>query len=82
MHVELFHRWHAGQLTKRIALLAEKPDLPLLLGIDRALVKNEEEFDNLFADAPEVKEKCWLFRDFPGISTTVNALKRASKRTK
>lgn len=78
-HAELFHRWHAGQLPRRIKLLHEQPELPLILGIDRALVKNEEEFDQLFADAPEVKERCWLFRDFPGVTSTVNALKRAEK---
>ena len=79
LHAELFHRWHAGELPRRIKLLHENPDLPLLLGIDRALVKNEAEFDQLFADAPEIKERCWLFRDFPGVTSTVNVLKRAEK---
>ncbi|MBO7329218.1 MAG: DUF790 family protein [Lentisphaeria bacterium] len=74
-HVELFHRWHAGELPKRIKLLKENPDLPLILGIDRALAKSEENFEKLFADAPEIKDRCWLFRDFPGVSSTVNTLK-------
>ncbi|MBQ9787619.1 MAG: DUF790 family protein [Lentisphaeria bacterium] len=78
-HVELFHRWHAGELSRRIALLAEHPELPLLLGIDRSLAKSEEDFDRLFTDAPQVKERCWLFRDFPGVTSTVNLLKRAEK---
>ncbi len=76
-HVELFHRWHASQLPRRIALLARRPDLPLLLGIDRALAKDDEAFEALFADAPQVKERCWLFRDFPGVTSTVNMLKKA-----
>ncbi|MBR7120734.1 MAG: DUF790 family protein [Lentisphaeria bacterium] len=78
-HVELFHRWHAAQLTRRIAMLTEHPELPLLLGIDRALVKDEAAFDSLFAHAPQIREKCWLFRDFPGVTATVNALKKAEK---
>lgn len=81
-HVELFHRWHAAGLQQRIELLAEKPELPLLLGIDRALVKSEEDFENLFANYPHIREKCWLFRDFPGVSSTVNVLKKASQRSK
>ena len=40
---------------------------------------SEAEFDQLFADAPEIKERCWLFRDFPGVTSTVNVLKRAEK---
>ncbi len=79
LHVELFHRWHSGELLKRIKLLNSRPDLPLVLGIDRALVKSEEDFDKLFADAPQIKNRCWLFRDFPGITSTVNTLKRVEK---
>ena len=75
-HLELFHRWHTAGLSKRIALLAQKPDLPLIIGIDRALVRDEAGFDALFADAPQIKERCWLFRDFPGVTATLNALKR------
>lgn len=80
LHLELFHRWHASMLARRIALLASHPELPLLLGIDRALVKDEKEFEQLFSNCPEVREKCWLFRDFPGVSTTVSMLKKAEKR--
>ena len=78
-HIELFHRWHAALLKKRIALLNADPSLPLLLGIDRALVKDEAEFGGLFENCPHIREKCWLFRDFPGISSTLNVLKKAEK---
>jgi predicted nuclease of restriction endonuclease-like RecB superfamily len=79
LHLELFHRWHAGGIARRIELLKNDPQLPLILGIDRALVKSEEEFEELFADAPEIRKRCWLFRDFPGVSSCVNALNRAEK---
>ena len=78
-HLELFHRWHTAGLPRRIALLAEKPELPLLLGIDRALVKSDEDFEKLFENAPQVRHQCWLFRDFPGVNATVNALNRMEK---
>ena len=76
IHAELFHRWHAGQLERRLTLLAENPDLPLILGIDRSLVKSEEEFEKLFESRPHIRRRCWLFRDFPGVATVVNLLKR------
>ena len=79
LHLELFHRWHAGGIARRIELLKNNPQLPLTLGIDRALVKSEEEFEKLFADAPQIRKRCWLFRDFPGVTTCVNALNRAEK---
>lgn len=81
-HVELFHRWHAGELTKRIKLLAGHPELPLLLGIDRSLVGGKCSFDDLFADCPAIRERCWLFRDFPGVSSTQSVLNKALKRCK
>jgi predicted nuclease of restriction endonuclease-like RecB superfamily len=76
IHAELFHRWHAGQLQRRIAMLAEKPDLPLILGIDRALVKSEDDFNKLFESCPHIRQRCWLFRDFPGVVTVNHLLKR------
>ena len=78
-HVELFHRWHASQLARRIKLLARHPELPLILGIERSLVKDDEAFDALFADAPQLKERCWHFRDFPGVTSTVNTLNKVSR---
>lgn len=75
IHAELFHRWHAGQLQHRIALLAEKPDLPLILGIDRSLVRSEDDFNKLFESCPHIRQRCWLFRDFPGVATVTNLLK-------
>ena len=77
-HVELFHRWHAGALAGRIELLRRRPELPLLLGIDRALLKKSETPDDFFALHPELRERCWFFRDFPGVASTVAVLNRWS----
>ena len=78
VHVELFHRWHAGQLERRIALLQQRPELPLLLGIERSLVPDSDALDRRLADAPALRDRCWLFRDFPGVETALRALKRFS----
>ncbi|MBO5668224.1 MAG: DUF790 family protein [Lentisphaeria bacterium] len=79
IHLELFHRWHASGLRDRIALLAGQPELPLMLGIDRALVKDEADFEQLFEACPHIRSRCWLFRDFPGVSSTLKALEKVRK---
>ena len=80
LHVELFHRWHAGELSRRAAMLAEHPEVPLLLGIDRALLKKEETPEDFLARHPGLRERCWFFRDFPGVTSTLNALNKAAAR--
>ena len=72
-HLELFHRWHRGELESRIAFLAEHPGFPLLLGIDRALADGEE-LEKLCAGSPTVAGHCFLFRDFPGVETLLKKL--------
>lgn len=78
IHAELFHRWHAGALDKRIALLKKNPDLPLILGIERSLVPDAETLAEKFADAPHLAARCWLFRDFPGVGSTLRVLQKLS----
>lgn len=75
IHLELFHRWHAGQLARRLELLRNRPDLPLILGIDRALA-DEEKLAQMTSQDPELAKRCWLFRDFPGVENTLRALKK------
>ena len=71
IHLELFHRWHAVQLQHRLELLASHPELPLILGIDRAVA--DEDF---LARYESLKNRFWLFRDFPGVENTLRALKK------
>lgn len=75
VHLELFHRWHAGQLSRRLELLKKFPDLPLILGIDRSLA-DEGSLARMTADSPQLAQRCWLFRDFPGVENTLRALKK------
>ena len=67
--------------ARRLELLKKFPDLPLILGIDRSLA-DEGSLARMTADSPQLAQRCRLFRDFPGVSTTVNVLKKASERSK
>ena len=75
VHLELFHRWHSGQLNKRLELLRKRPELPLILGIDRALA-DEEKLAQMTSGDLLLQKRCWLFRDFPGVENTLRALKK------
>lgn len=41
-HVELFHSWHKGQIVGRIAALSGSKVKNLIIGIDKALVKDKD----------------------------------------
>ena len=76
VHLELFHRWHAGQLAERLELLDRHPELPLVLGIDRALADSDASFAELLASHPGLETRIMRFRDFPGVANTVKLLDR------
>ncbi len=78
VHLELFHRWHRGQLDRRLELLSERPELPLVLGIDRALA-DDETFQSLLARDPGFASRIYRFRDFPGVDRTVRILDQFSR---
>lgn len=75
IQLELFHRWHRAQFIKRIELLKKNPDIPLIIGIDRAVIK-EDELDELLNGFPELRMRCWLFSEFPGVENTLRVLKK------
>lgn len=64
VHLELFHRWHAGPLPRRLDWLAAHPQMPLALGIDRAVQANPAIAARLESD-PLFARRTFLFRDFP-----------------
>jgi hypothetical protein len=37
VHLELFHRWHAPALARRVEALRSRPDSHLVLGVERGL---------------------------------------------
>ena len=75
VHVEIFHRWHAAPLEKRLAFLAERPETPLLLGIDRFLLgKNGEEA--FLAKYPGLEKHLFFFSNYPGVERVKRMLDR------
>ncbi len=74
LHLELFHRWHRGELEKRLKTLRQDPGLPLVIGVDRSIA-DEEVLRELSGNDPELARRIFLFRDFPGVERTLKILK-------
>ena len=72
VHLELFHRWHRTGLTSRLASPEKLRRMHLLLGVDRSLSGALDSF-------PEAENAglVFRFRDFPGVETTLRALKKS-----
>ena len=71
-HLELFHRWHRAGLARRIADPEKLKKLRLVVGADRSLAA--------ILDADTKAEEAGMvfrFRDFPGVETTLRALKKS-----
>lgn len=77
IHLELFHRWHKCQLEQRLELLERRTDMPLIIGIDRALCDGTK-FEQYEEKYPQAVKRCFLFRDFPGVDTVIRMLEKQS----
>ncbi len=78
IHLELFHRWHSVPLLERLEFCNRNPDLPLIIGIDRALYKKPEVKDRV--DSSEYFQQAgFLFRDFPGVDNVRKILNARAK---
>ncbi len=75
VHLELFHRWHRTELERRLAFLARRPELRLVIGIDRSLTGNAA-FKELTLRFPAIAGRMFLFRDFPGVDRVHSMLKK------
>lgn len=64
VHLELFNRWHAGGLPERIAWLEKHPQLPLLLGVDRRLLRKME-VAAAVENSPWFARYGFTYRDYP-----------------
>ena len=72
--LELFHRWHSGQFEERLSFYEKALNTPpLLLGLDRALLKKDGILKERIENSPYFEKYGFLFRDFPGVE---NVLKR------
>lgn len=76
IHLELFHRWHPRGLRERIEWLEKHPRTPLVLGVERTLLRDKE-LSDLLDNSPWFQEHGFLYRDYPTVEKTIKALEKA-----
>ena len=74
LYLELFHRWHRSQLTVRLKDCAEGRFPDLLLGVDRALLKQDGLLRAELEKDPFFSGSGFFFRDFPGVENVSKLL--------
>ncbi len=78
IHLELFHRWHSHQMIERLEYLEENQQLPLIIGVDRAIY-NKPEFKERLNASEYFQNNGFLFRDFPGVDRVKKCLNNKLK---
>jgi len=81
IHVELFHRWHEGQLTSRLdhveGMATGEKSGELILGISKGLVRSDAALAARLA-SPLLAGRTFLFNDFPTPAGVAPLLAQAS----
>lgn len=72
VHLELFHRWHAGPLHRRLEGL-QKREKPVALGVDRFLTKDEQTHEML-QHSTWYQRHGFPFNSFPPVKRVVACL--------
>ncbi|HYX39187.1 MAG TPA: DUF790 family protein [Oligoflexus sp.] len=72
-HLELFHKWHESELRKRLTVLADFKEAPLILGISQDLAKDPN-VEGLLARAKETGISIFTFRQFPTVKAILTYL--------
>lgn len=72
VHLELFHRWHATQLMRRLQNL-QKQDKPLALGVDRFLAKNVQT-KAILEQSEWYQQHGFTFNSFPPVKRILDCL--------
>ncbi|RME42745.1 MAG: DUF790 family protein, partial [Deltaproteobacteria bacterium] len=73
--MELFHPWHSGQLRVRLAFLERHPEVPLIVGVARVLLKDAGVAEAI-EGSPIFAQRGFLFREMPTLSQVRPLLER------
>jgi len=74
-HLELFHRYHANRLPARLDWMEKHPEIPLIIGVDKILLRNPE-LEEQLNNSTWFQQNGFLFRDYPTCEKTRQCLNR------
>jgi predicted nuclease of restriction endonuclease-like RecB superfamily len=77
VEVELFHKWHAGQLSHRIEVLEKTAKKSMVIGVCQKIAKSEE-LEKIIANSPWFAKNGFFFKDFPTTRSVMEVLARAA----
>jgi predicted nuclease of restriction endonuclease-like RecB superfamily len=75
VHMELFHRWHSGQLARRLEALEANPGLPILVGVAEDL-RGDKAIDAALGRSAWFNRNGFTFKNFPTPKAVLAALTR------
>lgn len=78
VHLELFHRWHSGQLSSRLKALEGSIAQPLILGVSQEL-RSDKTVDAMLSCSPWFNQHGFSFKNFPTPKTVLSALTKCSQ---
>ena len=73
VYMEIFHKWHASELKRRISSLTKKKNSNLILAVQKSLVKHDE-LDKKLDKLSENGHKIVLFSGFPSTKAVLAQL--------
>lgn len=73
--MELFHPWHATQLTRRLALLENEAGEPLIIGVSKVLLKDPLVKETVEGSA-YFKRCGFIFREMPTMQKVLPVLEK------
>ncbi len=77
--LELFHNWHSAPLLNRLSQLDSQKQAPLLIGINRSLLKNKD-VANKLESSSYFSRFGFLFRDVPTVAMLLPRLETWLRR--
>lgn len=75
VHVELFHKWHSGQLISRLDALKSSPNVRLMLGVAEELRSNQK-IHSALENSQWFNQNGFTFKIFPTPKAVVSAVTR------
>ena len=77
VYLELFHRWHRGNLLPRLRFCIANPNQPIILGIDRHLFN--EDIKALLSTNVLPPDRYFIFSDYPTVNKILTCLRSFQK---
>ena len=74
IYIELFHKWHAGQLVQRLKAWRQTPDIKMIFGVSREIDVDSALRDSMVDNPGHQQPNFFNFREFPTPKAVIDAI--------